>query len=75
MCNNFSNEKIFEWVKIVFFSVAGMIVAISFFNETRILAGPFEVLVSLIPFRAGNTIVAIPPLERSRSTPMIISFS
>ncbi|NLI69429.1 MAG: hypothetical protein GX364_01000 [Firmicutes bacterium] len=62
MCNNFSNEKIFEWVKIVFFSVAGMIVAISFFNETRILAGPFEVLVSLIPFRAGNTIVAIPPL-------------
>ncbi|MFY9115225.1 MAG: hypothetical protein WAO23_08320, partial [Dethiobacteria bacterium] len=57
----FSNKS-FEWVKIILFSIVGMLIAISFFNETHILAGPFEVLVSLVPFQKGNTIIGIPPL-------------
>lgn len=56
------SDKTLEWIKIILFSVTGMLLAVSLLNTTRITAGPFEILLSLTPFRQGNTVINLPPV-------------
>ncbi len=56
------SDKTLEWLKLFLFSIIGMLFAVSFFNTTRIFAGPFDIMLSLTPFQQGNTVINLPPI-------------